>query len=124
LFVEKEKAKYRSITSQLRRMKNGAYPIRRRKASFMTLHRYRITSLAVDGTSGVEAAARRAANRAFDHVHVIYAGTDNGKVLRVAHYFTDGYFGSEDVDEEHVEVLEEIQLFGNSTAVNQIKIVE
>lgn len=123
---EKEKAKYRSLTNQLRRMKNGAYPVRRRKASFMTLHRYRITSLVVDqiGEAEVKAKLVGRGQEGFSNLNVIYAGTDNGKVLRIAHYFTDGYFTNDEEDEEHVEVLEEIQMFGNDTTVNQIRIVE
>ena len=65
---EKLKSKYRSITSQFRRMKNGAYPIRRRKASFMTLHRYRISTLVVD----TEADSN---DLKFKNLHIIYAGT-------------------------------------------------
>ncbi len=102
-----EKANYRRITSELRIMKNGVYPIRRRKASFMTLYRYRITALVVDE----EAAVSSGEDTKFKNLNVIYAGTDNGRVLRIAHYFSDEYFENDLADEERVDLLEEIQLF-------------
>lgn len=118
---EKAKSKYRSITSQLRRMKNGAYPIRRRKASFITLYRYRITTIFVDKLSEDQMMSLPGK---FRHLNLIYAGTDNGKVLRIAHYFTNEYFENENLEEENTEVLEEIQLFDNKTSVNKIEIIE
>lgn len=123
VLTDKQKNKYRIITNQLRHMKTGAYPIRRRKASFMTLHRYRITTLVIDQLMENTNKSLLENENKFDNLNVIYAGTDNGKVLRIAHYFTNEYFENEDVSEEHVEVLEEIQLFDTKTSIDKIQIL-
>jgi len=113
-----EKAIYRRITSELRIMKNGIYPVRRRKASFITLYRYRITALVV-----VENNIKSKESSRFKNMNLIYAGTDNGRILRIAHYFTDEYFENELADEEQVKLLDEIQLFNTTAIVTKIDII-
>lgn len=72
---DKQKNKYRIITNQLRHMKTGAYPIRRRKASFITLHRYRITTLVIDQLMENSNKSLLENDSKFDNLNVIYAGT-------------------------------------------------
>jgi hypothetical protein len=60
----------------------------------------------------------------YDFTHVIYAGTDDGKLMRIAHYFSRNYFLNDELDEEHVEILEEIQLFDKNTTINEISILK
>jgi hypothetical protein len=117
---------YKRITNLLRPMKTGAYPIRRRKASFMTLNRYRINTLYVDQLEQIGKQHQFVSDNStnYENLNIIYAGTDNGKVLRIAHYFTNKYFENENIAEETVEVLEEIQLFNTTTPINKIKLLE
>jgi hypothetical protein len=49
---------------------------------------------------------------------------DNGKLLRIAHFFTNKYFENDDPNEERVELLEEIQLFEQEVSINQIEIIK
>jgi hypothetical protein len=44
--------------------------------------------------------------------------------MRIAHYFSNSYFLNDEYDEEHVELLEELQLFSKNTTITEIKILK
>ena len=44
--------------------------------------------------------------------------------MRLAHHLRAGYFDNEDESEEAVELLDEIQLFDKTTAINEIKMLK
>jgi hypothetical protein len=44
--------------------------------------------------------------------------------MRIAHYFSDGYFLNDNYDEENVVILEEIQLFEKNISINEISILK
>jgi hypothetical protein len=73
-----EKENYKRITNLLRPMKSGAYPIRRRKASFMTLNQYRINAIYVDQVGNADTKYVSLNRSEFQHLNIIYAGT--GKI--------------------------------------------
>ena len=44
--------------------------------------------------------------------------------MRIAHYFSNNYFRNDALDEEHVEILEEIQIFDKNTPVKEIAVLK
>ena len=44
--------------------------------------------------------------------------------MRVAHYFSNNYFKNDELDEEHLEILEEIQLFDKASAIKEISMLK
>jgi hypothetical protein len=49
---------------------------------------------------------------------------DNGKLMRIAHFFTDDYFLNDELDEERIQILEEIQVFEKNTSINQLTMLK
>lgn len=124
-----EKLKYKSFTSKLSYMAKAALPIRKRKASFITTNDYRISCLhVVDEESNrelfesMQPSVKRLPR--YQYLNIIFVGTDNGKLMRIAHYFSSDYFLNDLVDEEHVEILEEIQLFDESVKIKEIHVLK
>ena len=106
-------------------MTKAALPVRKRKASFITTNEYRITCLhVVDDLDDFNMQPSVKRLDRYQHLNIIYAGTDNGKIMRIAHYFSDDYFRNDNYEEENVVILEEIQLFDSNTTVNEISILK
>jgi hypothetical protein len=108
-------------------MTKAVLPIRKRKASFITTNDYRITSLyVIDEAHPFYTRMQPSVHRSptHEHLNIIFIGTDNGRLMRIAHYFSNNYFKNDNLDEENVEILEEIQLFDRQTAIKEISILK
>jgi hypothetical protein len=79
---EVEKTEYRSFTSKLSYMTRAAFPIKKRKASFIITNDYRINCLIVSDDS-INHKAQPSVKKLskFNNFNIIYAGTSKYKYL-------------------------------------------
>lgn len=71
---ESEKTEYRSFTSKLSYMTRAAFPIKKRKASFLITNDYRITCIKIaDDSLIAQPSVKKLSN--YENLNIIYAGT-------------------------------------------------
>ncbi|CAF0882629.1 unnamed protein product [Brachionus calyciflorus] len=116
-----QKYNYEKFTSKIGSMNKAIFPINKRKASFIATEDFRLTTLLVldERKNQVSPKLRKLE---YDYLNIILAGSDNGKLFRLAHFYNSNYFLNQKLDEEKLIFLEEIQLFSNKS-INEIRVL-
>ncbi|RMZ96318.1 semaphorin-1A-like isoform X1, partial [Brachionus plicatilis] len=113
---------YDRLTSRLGYMKKAILPVQKRRASFMSTDEFRLSSLTVLEKNSTLFPSIKNADH-FKFTNIILAGTDNGKLMRMVHFFDQGFFQNQRIEEEKFIVIEDIQLFNNKS-INEIRILK